>query len=334
MEQTNVISKQVNEYNNVDIEQIQDILIVWLDSSIHSNNPDCQNTITQLQQVVTNVHTFTDNDQCIEFILNTIDKKHEQWVKPWFKVKGVSIDITNICQQLQQITRQYEQNTMPMSFVASRKRLDQLEPSFINDRKVALSYAESNSEKSGLIGILFVMKIDPVQSTTPYASVGDINDIIAMNGNERLYEVKLSLTSDNDPELSVLTKRIREESFPHAEGWQRMSLVLNNIGQSNVAERICKVLHAQAINESNNPDIYNQFGSIKYQRGQYGEAIKLDILYNPFDNPKLYRECRVWVYPPIIHERYYDFRVSTDTGEALMASETTHFILASQRGGA
>ncbi|UJR17955.1 hypothetical protein I4U23_004854 [Adineta vaga] len=217
MEQTTVTVKQANEHNHVDVDgQIQNILIVWLDSSIHTNNPDCQNTITQLQQVVTDVHTFTDNDQCIEFILNTIDTKvclivsgsigqdivscihdisqidsififcgnknqHEQWVKPWFKIKDVSIDITHICQELQQITRQYEHNAMPMSFVGSGKRLDQLDPSFINDRTVALSYAESNSEKSGLIGILFAMKIDPIQSTTPYASVGDINDIIAMD---------------------------------------------------------------------------------------------------------------------------------------------------------
>ncbi|UJR13167.1 hypothetical protein I4U23_000190 [Adineta vaga] len=166
MEQATVLSKQVIEHNYADVEQSQDILIVWLDSSIHNNNPDCQNTIKQLQQVVTDVHTFTDNDQCIEFILNTIATKvcmivsgsvgqdivpcihdiskidsififcgnknqHEQWVKPWFKIKGVFIDITHICQQLQQITRQYEHNTMPMSFMASGKRLDQLDPSFM-----------------------------------------------------------------------------------------------------------------------------------------------------------------------------------------------------------
>ncbi|UJR38655.1 hypothetical protein I4U23_031321 [Adineta vaga] len=253
MKQTTMISKQVNEHDHADVEQIQDILIVWLDNSIHSNNRDYHNTITQLQQVVHDIHTFTDNDQCIEFILNTIDTKvhmivsgsigqdivpcihdisqidsififcgnknqHEQWVKPWFKIKGVFIDITHIRQQLQQITREYEQNTMPITFMASGKRLDQLDPSFINDRKVALSYAESNSEKSGLLGILFAMEIDLIQSTTPYASVGDINDIIAMNGNERLYEVNLSLTSDNDQDLSVLTMQIRKESFPDCRG--------------------------------------------------------------------------------------------------------------------
>jgi hypothetical protein len=97
-----------------------------------------------------------------------------------------------------------------------------------------------------MVGVLFVMKIDPKQSTTPFASVAEvgayrntedeilfamqsvfrIKDIQSMGGNERLFRVQLELTSDNDQELRVLTDHIRKESHPHEVGWSRLGLVL------------------------------------------------------------------------------------------------------------
>jgi hypothetical protein len=118
------------------------------------------------------------------------------------------------------------------------------------DRDVSLAFAESNQENPDLIGILFIMKVDPAQSTTPFASIrgvsyfqGEdevlfamhavfrINDIKPMDGNDRLFEVNLTLTGDNDQDLRVLTDRIREETFPDSEGWARLGSVLIKMGQ-------------------------------------------------------------------------------------------------------
>jgi tetratricopeptide (TPR) repeat protein len=154
-----------------DMQLVQNVLLIWLDNNIDDNSADCRNTITQLRRAVNAINTFSDGDQCIEF-LETIDNEkvcmiisgslgqhivprvhnmsqvdsififcgnkqyHEQWAKEWSKIKGVFTEITPICEALKQAAQQCEQNAIPMSFVAtsgdnSKKKLDQLDPSFM-----------------------------------------------------------------------------------------------------------------------------------------------------------------------------------------------------------
>src|SRR3954471_15020577 len=48
---------------------VQNFHLVWLDGSIDEvNNDDCRNSITKLRQVVNTVNTFSDVDECIDFI--------------------------------------------------------------------------------------------------------------------------------------------------------------------------------------------------------------------------------------------------------------------------
>ena len=102
------------------------------------------------------------------------------------------------------------------------------------DRDVSLAFAESNASNPDLVGILFVMTIDPSKSTTPFASINGISyfpeedevlfsmhtvfrihDIKSMGENQRLFQVDLTLTGENDDkDLRKLTDRIREETFP------------------------------------------------------------------------------------------------------------------------
>ena len=109
---------------------VQNFLLVWLDGSIDEiNNDDCRNSITKLRQVVNNVNTFTDVDECIDFISDIKEEtvfmissgafgqttvpivhdmaqvstvyifcenkaQNEKWASQWPKVKGVYSDIT------------------------------------------------------------------------------------------------------------------------------------------------------------------------------------------------------------------------------------------------
>ena len=43
-----------------------------------------------------------------------------------------------------------------------------------------------------------------------------------MNSNNRLWQVKLTLMGDNDPKLSALTERMREET-EGVTGWHQLS---------------------------------------------------------------------------------------------------------------
>ncbi|CAF0954697.1 unnamed protein product [Adineta steineri] len=453
------VSKGAEIRRHINVQRMQNVLLIWLDNNIDENNDDCQNTITQLRQAVNDTNTFTDADQCLKFIQTIIDKKvcmvisgslgqhivprvydmsqidsififcgnrkrHEQWTKDWPKIKSVFTDITSICEALKSAAHQCEQNAIPMSFVVSNKRLDQLDPSFmytqiikeilltiefkqihiqdyikycrdafegnakeienikqleneyyrrtpiywytcdmflypmlnralrlmdgdimtrmgffISDlhqhieqlhqeqytgittadtfivyrgqglstgdfeqlmktkrglisfnnflststaRNVSLGFAQNAITNPDQTGVLFIMKINPEQSTTVFASIAGISkfqeedevlfsmhsvfrihDIKQMDGNNRLYEVNLILTADNDPELSRLTDYIRQESYPDSEGWARLGSVLIDMGQFDKAEEIYQA------------PLYANIGLIKDDQGKYEEALTL-----------------------------------------------------------
>ncbi|CAF0925921.1 unnamed protein product [Adineta steineri] len=463
------VSKGAEGRRCINIQQMQNVLLVWLDSNIDETDDDCQNTITKLRRAVNDINTYTNGDQCLEFIQTIVDKKvcmiisgslgqhivprahnmsqvdsifvfcdnkkyHEQWTKDWPKIKGVFTDITPICEALKEAAHQCEQNAIPMSFVGTNKKLDQLDPSFMytqiikeiiltikfdqkhiqdylnyyrdavegnkkeienikliegqyhnktpiywytcemflypmlnralrlmngdiithmgffisdlhrqierlhneqyadttaadtftvyrdqglsigdfeqmmkikgglisfnnflstsKDRELPYFRAASNEGNPDVVGILFVMKVDPSQSTTSFAyidgiskiqgeeeilfsmhSVFRIQDIKQMGENTRLYEVNLTLTADNDPELSRLTDYIRKESYPGADGWKRLGLVLRKIGQFDKAEDIYQGLFDQTKDDKNRAPVYHQLGMIKYNQGEYQEAL-------------------------------------------------------------
>ncbi|CAF1280851.1 unnamed protein product [Adineta steineri] len=466
-------AKQVSKFSKNAVANqrmnMQNVVLIWLDNNIDDNNADCSNTIKQLKRVVSNVNKFTDGDQCVEFIQTINNNKicmivsgslgkhivprvhnmsqvdtififcnnqawHKQWAEEWPKIKGVFTDITSICEALKQAAHQCEQNATSISFVASNKKLDQLDPTFmytqilkeilltikfedkhfkdfitycrdiyddneyelqniekaerdyhdhtpiwwytyqyflysmlnqalrlmdvdiivrmgffINDlhrdiqrlhseqfdgepssktftvyrgqglskedftemtktkggllsfnnflstskkRDVSLFFAQQAATNPDLVGILFVMSINPTHSTTPFASISDVSyfhtedevlfsmhtifrigDIKPIDENNHLYQVNLILTNDNDQDLRTLTDHIRQDTFPDSKGWFRLGRLLIRMGQSNKAQEVYEILLHQTINESRKAPIYHQLGSIKHNQGKYPEAL-------------------------------------------------------------
>ncbi|CAF0776354.1 unnamed protein product [Adineta steineri] len=160
------------------------------------------------------------------------------------------------------------------------------------NRDVSLNFAQQASTNPDLVGILFVMSINPTHLTTPFASVSDVSyfhvedevlfsmhtvfrigDIQPMDGNNHCYQVNLTLTNDNDQDLRALTDRIRQETFSDSKGWYRLGLLLIKMGQFTKAQEIYQVLLNQTINESDKAPIYYELGWIKYNQGEYQEAL-------------------------------------------------------------
>ncbi|CAF1414160.1 unnamed protein product [Adineta steineri] len=466
---TSGISTPATEIRRINMQRMQNVLLIWLDNVINENNADCSNTIKQLKRVVNNINTFTDGEECVEFIQTINNNKvcmivsgslgkhilphvhemsqvdtififcnnqewHKQWVKEWSKIKGVFTDITSVCEALKQASHQCEQNATSISFVASNKKLDQLDPSFMytqilkeilltinfedkyfeefitycrevyvddehelkdvnqlqttyknhipiwwytwdaflyrmlnqalrlvdvdmiirmgffiidlhrdiqrlhseqldghqsgktftvyrgqgllkedftemtntkggllsfnnflstsKNRDVSLNFAQQAAANPDLVGILFVISIDPTDSTTPFASVSDVSyfhtedevlftmhtifrigDIKPIDGNNDLYQVNLILTSDNDQDLRALTDRIRQETFPDSRGWYRLGLLLKKMGQFNKAQEVYEILLHQTTDESAKAPIYDQLGQIKDRQGEFPEAL-------------------------------------------------------------
>ncbi|CAM6005317.1 unnamed protein product, partial [Sphagnum balticum] len=161
------------------------------------------------------------------------------------------------------------------------------------DRQVSLGFARRALPNMDMVGIFFVMTIDPAQSTTPFASTADvgyygdkegevlfsmrtvfrIGDITPMAENPRLFQVNLTLTSDSDPDLCVLTDRIREESYPEDEGWYRLGSLLLKMGESAKAQQIYETLLEQTTNMGEKARIFHMLGWSRDDQGEYQEAI-------------------------------------------------------------
>ncbi|CAF0957438.1 unnamed protein product [Adineta steineri] len=159
------------------------------------------------------------------------------------------------------------------------------------DKKISLEFAEDASKKSDMVGIFFVMSIDPSIKSAPFASIREksyfkeedeilfsmhtvfrVNAIKQIDNENQLYQVELELTSDDDQQLRLLTDRIREEAGG-STGWQRLGKLLLNIGQFNKAEELYNVLLEQTSDDGEKAHYYVCLGYVKNHQGDYEKAI-------------------------------------------------------------
>ncbi|CAF3564336.1 unnamed protein product [Adineta steineri] len=177
---------------------------------------------------------------------------------------------------------------------------------------IPLGLASSASENANMIGILFVMSVDPNVKSAPFASIKElsyfreedeilfsmhtvfrVNAITQMDNKNQLYQVELQLTSDDDQQLRLLTDRIRTEPGGNT-GWERLGDLLLKIGQFNKAEELYNVLLEQTSDESENAYYYNQLGYVRdyqddYEKAiwYYGKALEIQQKTLPSNHPSL-----------------------------------------------
>ncbi len=64
-----------DESHSNSVRMTENILLIWLDSTIDQSTVDYRDTIDQLRNVVHTVNTFHDGDECIEFVERMSDEK-------------------------------------------------------------------------------------------------------------------------------------------------------------------------------------------------------------------------------------------------------------------
>ena len=157
---------------------------------------------------------------------------------------------------------------------------------------VSLGFAISSTlGKTDTVGILFQMSIDPSVLSAPFAFIDEVSyfqteeeilfsmhtifrigEIKQIDKNNPLYQVELTLTSDDDPQLRTLTERIREEANGET-GWQKIGTLLLKISQFDKAEELYTVLLEQTSDEGEKARYYNQLGYIKDHQSDYEKAL-------------------------------------------------------------
>ncbi|CAF2396782.1 unnamed protein product [Rotaria sp. Silwood2] len=159
-------------------------------------------------------------------------------------------------------------------------------------RQVAFDFVRQTIETSDLVGILFFIKIDPSITSTLFSNVYDVSyfegeeEILfsmhsvfrigpmkQINTNKDLWQVDLTLTSDNDPELHVLTEQIRKDTYPDAEEWNRLGMLLIEPGYFDKAQEVYDILLDQIMTDREKPFVCHQLGWVKKDQGEYANAI-------------------------------------------------------------
>ncbi|CAF3406452.1 unnamed protein product [Rotaria socialis] len=163
------------------------------------------------------------------------------------------------------------------------------------DRKVSMQFVQDAlHNNTATIGILFIMTIDQKTisaSNTPFAMIEDesavkgeqeilftmhtifrVVEIKQTAKNSRLWDVQLTITGDNDPQLSALTNHIKEE-VQGSTGWRRMGKLMLQVGHFDEAEELYNELLENASTDSDRAFIYYELGRVKWQQGQYEKEI-------------------------------------------------------------
>jgi tetratricopeptide (TPR) repeat protein len=146
--------EQLSGVHHTTIEKVKNILLIWLDRNIDENNDEYSNTIKELKHIVNDMNTFTDDDQCAQFIEMITEKKifliisdsfdeqnvsrlhqiyqvenifilnnnkqlDQQWTNKYLKIEGIFTEVSSMFKELKQIVEQYQQNLIRMSFITN-----------------------------------------------------------------------------------------------------------------------------------------------------------------------------------------------------------------------
>jgi len=160
-------------------------------------------------------------------------------------------------------------------------------------KQISLDFARHALSNPNMVGVLFIMTVNPSKSRTSFATINKaahsdaedeiifamhtifrIQQIQSLDENSRLFQVELELTGKNDEELRALTKHIRKQTFPNSPGWFRLGEVLAKMNQFDKAQQVYEILLKQKTEEVQKAPLYHQLGTLKDDQGEYEEAIR------------------------------------------------------------
>ena len=186
-------------------------------------------------------------------------------------------------------------------FIADFKKLQKTRGGLISfnsflsttaNKNSSLGFARRATTNEDMVGLLFIMTIDPKINSTPFAKIQDascfqveneilfsmhtvfrIDDVKYLIGENRLFEVQLTLTKDDDPYLRILTERFHEE-IRGSSGLDRIGRILLQVGELDKAEELYQSLLVQTPKQTTAALYNQQLGWIKKSQGDYRQALR------------------------------------------------------------
>ena len=162
-------------------------------------------------------------------------------------------------------------------------------------REISIRFARQAN--SGLIAVLFVMKIDPHVCEQVGISFVDVKDEGYFKGAEDeilfathsifliqrmnmikddkrnlIWEIHLTLMGKNDQEMGELTQSVREQMGSRT-GWSRLGEILWRIGQPQKAQALYHMLLEKAYSDADRAIYLNNIGLMYRNMGEYSKAL-------------------------------------------------------------
>ena len=179
-------------------------------------------------------------------------------------------------------------------------------------REVSLRFLRPIITKRDSVPVLFVMNIDPTIIHTPFAHIRDISnkktedeilfsmhsvfrigEIEKFDDDNRIWKVELTFTSDNDPDLRVLTEKMREE-MQGPIGRYRLGFLMIKLNKLDQAEKLYELLLREITDQYEKALCFHQLAWVYTYQGKYEEAAKynhksleINKIILPVDHPNL-----------------------------------------------
>jgi tetratricopeptide (TPR) repeat protein len=178
-------------------------------------------------------------------------------------------------------------------------------------RSVALTFARKRQDDPIMTGILFEMKIDPSITSVPFASIRnesrypDEDEILFSMSTvfridriemieDRIWQINLTMTDDNDQQLKRLTDHIRK-GLGSDNGWRSLGQLMIKMGELKRAEEIYNKLLKISSNDIREcAFLHNQLGYIWKQKGDlpvayshYVKSLNISLDYLSSDDLQL-----------------------------------------------
>lgn len=169
------------------------------------------------------------------------------------------------------------------------------------DRRLAHDFANRAMKHSDYVGLSFVMTIDPTKSTVPFAFINNITgyegkdevifpmhtvfrirDIQSMGENNRLIQVGLTLSNEDNDNLYDFDGEMKTNISNNIQGWNYLGQLLIKFEKFERAEEIYNILFRQTTDEKEKEIFHQQLAKIREaQKKSKPSGLYSDEIYHP-----------------------------------------------------
>ena len=160
--------------------------------------------------------------------------------------------------------------------------------------EVSCIFAGTDQIDPELVSVIFVITADPSKSSAAFASIKDISQFLeedeilfTMHAIFRIkkiksiytssccqFEVEVVLTNDTDQDLDILQRYIQKQIPSTYVGWEKLTVILLNMGETEKAQRINISQESAANTDHKRLLLYFLRGMSYQQQGEYRTAVQ------------------------------------------------------------